>query len=183
MPGAPSVQVLPRSVNPRKFAHQDARLEGTIAAENLDRLRAAVVDVQNTVAVSLHFYIDDGGKAVVKGNISTDVVMICQRCLEQVTQTVNADPCLALVLNDDQSNALPTVYDPWLLDSEDGSANLYQMVEDELLLALPMVALHSKLCIDSALMQSQESKIEDKEKRPNPFDVLEQLKTKTSKLD
>lgn len=185
MPGAPSVVMLPRSVNPRKFAFQDTRLDGKVDPQELQRLADAVVAVCGVIDARLHFYVDDGGKAVVEGGASADVVMTCQRCLEEVTQTVSADIRLALVQSDEQSRNLPKDFDPWLIESEDGTANLYAMLEDELLLALPMVALHEEFCIDSALLSTGElsPQTSKKDKANNPFDVLKQLKTKISKLD
>ena len=186
MPGPPSVQVLPRLVNPRKFAFQDTRLEGSILSAGLERLRAAVVKVHDSIDVKLHFYIDDEGKAVVTGEARVEASMICQRCLEEVSQPLRADIQLALVRSDEQSRHLTKNFDPWLIESEDGSANLHTMIEDELLLALPMVALHKDFCIDEKLLHSKSaSNVTDSETKESPFSVLKQLQkaNKTSKAD
>lgn len=186
MPGPPSAQVLPRLVNPRKFAFQDTRLEGSILSAGLERLAAAVVKVHDSIEVKLHFYLNDDGKAVVVGEASVDVSMVCQRCLEGVAQNLRADIHLALVLNDEQSRGLPKLFDPWLIESDDGSANLHAMVEDELLLALPMVALHREFCIDESLLHTQApNEKAEAEIKESPFSVLKQLQApnKTSKAD
>ncbi len=183
MPGALSKQVLPPSVNPRKFAYQDTLIEGTIASDKLDRFRSAVVIVNGTIDAKLHFYIDGSGKAVVEGEVTAEVALVCQRCLENVSKQVCAKLCLALVKDEEQSKALAKSYDPWLVDSEDGSADLYATLEDELLLALPMVAFHPEPCIDAVLLSAKDPAQKDEEtaERTNPFKVLEQLKTAPKK--
>ena len=185
MSGPPSAQALPRLVNPRKFAYQDTHLQGFVASQALERLRTAVVGMADTVAADLQFYIDEDSKAVVEGEARVEVTMTCQRCLGEVSQTLVADLCLAMVLNDEQSRALNKRYDPWLVDSDDGSANLHTLVEDELLLALPMVAMHETLCVDPESMQSRSPNAKHvcSEKSENPFAVLKQLHSKKSNVD
>jgi len=183
MPGAPSVQYLPRSVNPRKFAYQDTLIEGKIAPTSLNRFSSALVGVNGTIDVDLHFHLDESATVVVDGRASANVVMICQRCLEEVSQTIVAEIKLAPVRDDERSKTLAKIYDPWLVDSEDGSADLYAALEDELLLALPMVACHTEPCIDIALLSAKDLSIDDDqiEKKEHPFQVLAQLKTNAQK--
>ena len=178
MPGAPSKQVLPRSLNPRKFAYQNASLVGLVPNQELVRLGAAVAGLAGPIEASIDFRIDDSGKAIATGSIKASVTQICQRCLEEVSQILTVDLCLALVRSDEESRQLDKVFDPWLVDTEDGSTSFYTLVEDELLLALPMVALHEDLCIDESLLQSRDRTREKQgqEGADNPFKILAQLK-------
>lgn len=181
MPGAPINKVLPQTINPRKFAFQDTQLSGEILAGKLARLNQALSEDHELIAVDLHFHVADNGKAVVAGTVTTTVALECQRCLEPVKTPINIEVYLAPVLTDDQSKALEKHLDPWLIVSEDGSADLYQQLEDELLLALPMVAFHPEQCIDPATLSSRDPNSSEKEQeKDNPFAVLAQLKSDTT---
>jgi uncharacterized protein len=85
----------------------------------------------------------------------------------------------------DEENArhLPGSYDPWILTEE--QADLYAVLEEEILLNLPYVAYHDTPC-GTALMpveklQAEQLKPDVVSDKPNPFQVLKQLKEKTKK--
>ncbi|TOQ06763.1 YceD family protein, partial [Vibrio parahaemolyticus] len=71
----------------------------------------------------------------------------------------------------------PEIYD--LVDlNEYGELDLIQLVEDEFILALPQIAMHDEAdcSVDSNNMVFGELPEEIEEKKPNPFDVLKNLK-------
>ena len=66
---------------------------------------------------------------------------------------------------------------------------MYQVIEDELIISLPMVAYHDHSCIASYLLDNETPSGEDKvaaeqrklgQTKANPFQVLEQLKAVSS---
>ena len=183
MPGAPTNQALPQTVNPRKFAFQGTHVTGTIRAGSLSRLNASLAREHGTIDVALHFHLDAEGKAIVSGRAEAEVSLICQRCLEPVVLPLRADIMLAPVITDEQSKALGKNLDPWLVDSDDGSADLQRQIEEELLLALPMVAFHTEQCIDTALLQSGDGAESKEVKEDSPFAVLAKLKSKSQASD
>lgn len=163
----------PRQGDPRKFAQQGVELEGVIAIADLSRLADAVEGSKGDIQVKLAFGVNEEGKRVVTGNASGDVSLVCQRCLELVTYTLESDISLAIVWDEDAAKALPAYLDPWI--SGEGAADFYEMIEEELLLGLPPVAYHGEPCVDSRLYSSGKP-VEVKETK-NPFKVLEQLKS------
>lgn len=172
MSKAPSENVLPRQVDPRKFAQQRIELQGFIAISALPRLAEALASSEGEVAVDLAFGINDEGARVLTGTAKAEVYVICQRCLEAMPLALEGELSLAVVWDEEQAKSLPKHLDPWI--TGEGSADLYEIVEEELLLNLPMVAYHEEACVDVASFSSGEA--EEPEAAPNPFSVLEQLK-------
>ncbi len=170
---APSEKALPRQGDPRKFAQQGVALKGYVPVSELGRLAEALAIPEGKIYADLAFKISEEGKLVVQGAARAELDLMCQRCLSPVNMPVEADIALAMVRTEEAARNLPKHLDPWILE-QDGVADLYEMVEDELLLSLPAVAYHPEPCIDENLLSSGE-KVEVKPKE-NPFQVLEHLK-------
>jgi uncharacterized protein len=168
----PSAKPLPRQGDPRKFAQQGIDLQGFLPVSELPRLSEALVASDTRAEVVLKFGISDEGKKVVTGTARANLELVCQRCLEPVIVPVVSDIALAIVWSEEEATKLPKYLDPWI--AEEGAADLYTMVEDELLLSMPAVAYHEEPCVESTLFSSGEPATEKVEK--NPFQILEQLK-------
>ncbi|MFL0808903.1 MAG: YceD family protein [Agarilytica sp.] len=172
--GSPS-QRLPKSLNPRKFAYQGLSFQGPIDGSALTRLAGAVDSIGDTSA-SLVFSISEDGKMVLEGKIDSLLSYQCQRCMESMApEAVSIDFKVAIVRNEDEAKSLPKSLDPWLVEEDE--ANVYYLIEDELLLSLPVVANHAHACIEASLMQSGEAVEQEPETdKTNPFSVLAELK-------
>jgi uncharacterized protein len=168
-----SLKPLPKQGDPRKFAQQGISLDGTVAVSALPRLVEAVQDSSGDIQVDLVFGISVEKKKMVTGCATGELTLICQRCLTSVKVPVTSNISLAVVWDEEQAEALPEYLDPWIVG--EGAADLYDMVEEEMLLSLPAVAYHEELCIDSKLLVS--GKPVEVKKTKNPFQVLEQLKS------
>jgi len=169
----PSNKVLPRQGDPRKFAQHGVSLVGVIPVSELPRILDATEDSGSEVQVKLEFTISEERKKVVIGSANADLALVCQRCLEPVTVPVESNISLAIVWDEDAAKALPERFDPWI--TGEGMADLYEMIEEELLLSLPAVAYHEEPCLDSKLYSS--GKPVEVKREKNPFQVLEQLKS------
>ena len=66
----------------------------------------------------------------------------CQRCMGSMAVTLLSRFSLGLVTSDEQARQLPNELEPYLTD--DFSADLWSMAEDELLLVLPPFPLHDR---------------------------------------
>jgi uncharacterized protein len=169
----PSHKALPRQGDPRKFAQHGVTLEGFIPVSELNRILDATESSEGEVSVNLVFALSEERKKVVTGTASAELSLVCQRCLESVIVPVESNISLAVVWDEDEANKLPEYLDPWI--TGEGVADLYEMIEEELLLSLPAVAYHPEACLDSKLYSSGQPVEVKKEK--NPFQVLEQLKS------
>lgn len=89
---------------------------------------------------------------------------------------LSSDNTLAVVWTDEQAAHLPRHLDPLIAPEE--ACNLWQLVEDELILALPAFSYHeTDECKESIAGFSEPAPQGDiGEEKPNPFNVLAQLK-------
>lgn len=172
---------LPKSVDPYRLAEHNSTLEGTIPLSGLTRFREAVLGVDDGAAcsVKLSFYMDAQRRRVVSGELQAPVSLECQRCMGAMRVMLNSEFTLGLVTSDEQAQQLPKDLEPFLTD--DFSAELWSMVEDELLLVLPAFPLHERSeCparedLEAFEPDGSPAEPEGPEKE-NPFSVLADLK-------
>lgn len=176
---------LPKTVDPLKYADQNKVLEGFVEVDQLPRLVETLAGDQGRVAVSLEFDRDEQNLRVLRGQLKTDVAMTCQRCLQPVDKTIESDFTLGIVLTDDDAKNLPRRYEPLLVDPE--TLVLRDVIEEELILSLPMFAYHEQCAGDYVQAQDEgqgeqadetQSAAAEDEAKPNPFSVLSELKLK-----
>jgi uncharacterized protein len=100
--------------------------------------------------------------------------MQCQRCLNPVLESVQADRSFLFVADESAAQALDDeLEDDVLVISRDFDA--MALVEDELILSLPLVPLH-QVCPEALPMSVADPAFEAAAERPNPFGVLASLK-------
>ena len=107
---------------------------------------------------------------------SAEVPLTCQRCLGPVQVTLQLDRWFRLVATEALSEAEDHVCEEDLLALEP-RPSLIELLEDELLMALPLVPMH-ETCPVAVPMASADLPEEDEAApaRPNPFQALAQLK-------
>merc|ERR1712000_157629 len=141
------------------------------------RFSEAVEDCNAPVSYILDFHRDQEGNRVITGSCNTMVVMTCQRCLGHVEVPVVSSFELGLVFNDDQAKQLSRQLEPAEVD-EHGMLELWEVLEDGALLALPSFPVHEQGECELRQPEPAPETTDSDEKRPNPFDVLAQLKQK-----
>ncbi len=156
-------------------ARHDLSLSGSLAVKSMPRLASALASDQGTARVELQAAPDAGGRIVVAGSIHALLVMTCQRCLEDVELEVRAEPRLAWVRSDAEIETLAPEYEP--LVSADGRVALKELVEDELLLALPLVPRHADgACRGMHKAAAHAAPAPEEESRKTAFAELAKLK-------
>ena len=98
----------------------------------------------------------------------------CQRCLSSMSEHLSCDSSLAVVWTDEEAATLPRYLDA-LVETETNS-NLWELVEDELILAIPVVANHPESHCSATQFLRDRTKLAAEKKADNPFQILEQLK-------
>jgi uncharacterized protein len=171
---------LPVHIDPLRMAETGRLLEGGYSLADMDRLHDLLLENSGEVAVSLEFGIDAEGIRYMKGQLQTAVTLECQRCLQAMQAPIDATFSLGLVRNIDAAEQLPSHYEPLLVESD--SLFLRDIIEDELLLALPLVAKHDESqCIDVNQQAVEVAQYNDYErgesKKVNPFVALAALKS------
>lgn len=166
---------LPEGLNPYALADKSTKLVGMISSHRLTRLQEATESLPEGFEVELLFDRDGSGRRVIEGAVDGEVSLICQRCLQACRQPVTGQFRLALVYNDEMAKSLPADLDPllWLPDAQ---LDVAEIVEDELLLSLPMHALHPEGECTIETQFGDEPEAPTEERAPSPFDVLKDLK-------
>lgn len=164
---------LPKRVDPRKLAEREVKIEGVAAVSAMPRLCSLLANDTGNIQVSLSFAVDEQRLRTVSGSAGGSVMQTCQRCLEPVSVDVEAEVNLAMVLNEEQAKNLPRYYDPLIVEAED--VELLSLIEDELILSLPLVAYHEDCSIQTSFGDADEA-ARTQENKPNPFSVLAELK-------
>lgn len=180
--GTPTKQ-LPKWVDPRKFALQCVKLVGIVPEEGSPRLQdASYKGTSSQIYADLQFFCDEEGRRCLGGKLTTTLLLECQRCLEPYELTIATEVHLAVVWDEIQAQALPKTLDPWIIDEE---GDLHSALEEELLLALPAVALHDYECVDASVFSvGDEAEVNRVDaERKNPFSVLASLKPEEQKSD
>ncbi|AKU62304.1 hypothetical protein ADJ80_00240 [Aggregatibacter aphrophilus] len=169
---------LPLTVDPVKDAQRRLDYQGYYSVNQLSRLTESVGKVLSDAQVTLSLFIDPQKLVVMKGHANVDVELNCQRCGEPFIQTVDCEFCYSPVANLDQIDVLPEIYEP-IEFNEFGEIDLLGTIEDELILSLPIVPMHSsEHCEVSVAEQVFGELPEELAKKPNPFAVLANLKQK-----
>lgn len=170
---------LPVRVNPFRLAAQGRELCGVVELSAAARLREALADAPGAARVRFAFTVDESGRPRVEGEISAELSLLCQRCLEPVELPVTARVQAVLVATDAEAGRLQGQCDAVLVEGE--SLTLLDLVEDELLLALPLVPMHASLeaCSPAAreVLSASEHATAAEEERSSPFAVLKTMKS------
>lgn len=176
MVNPPSRNQLPRHLDPRKFAQQGIEVSGQVEVKQLNRACSVLASEEGVIDVTMAFGISEEGFRKVSLELVGVVQPLCQRCLKAMSFSLSSSSELVILWQEDDAKSLPEYYDPWVVG--EGQTDIYELVEDELLLGIPMVAYHDEPCIPAAYLSSGEDEVAQigEQKAPNPFQVLEQLK-------
>ncbi|WP_426689305.1 YceD family protein [Rhodanobacter ginsengiterrae] len=148
--------------------------EGTLPVATMPRLCEALADTEGLLHFELDFGRDELGISYVDVRATASLNLLCQRTLEPFALPVTVDTRLGLIRLERDEAGLPPDCEP-LLVAEDGRLNPRDVIEDELLLALPLVPVNPDSSLPDEVI-SQEPETSGEGQRENPFAVLRELK-------
>lgn len=166
---------LPESIDAASLGTAGREYRGELSLAGMERLGCAVRDIDvPDLDVSLFAGRDAGGVLCLEGRIQGVLHLTCQRCLDSVDYPVQIQFRLALVDSEAAAERLAEAYEPWLL--EDERVVVRDVIEDELLLALPAFPQHAdtESCVLPGYRQDEIESVA--EEKPNPFAALARLK-------
>ena len=167
---------LPNTIQPWKLAEQGARLAGTFSLACMPRLTSMLANTDAQVAVELTADTDEEGIPYLEVHLETTATAICQRCMEALALPLTAHSRLALLRGEAGADTLPAAYDPLVVSGS--NASLVEIVEDELILALPF----SPRCADPTVCQRTPAMPGPSKETPNhPFEALSVLLSESKK--
>lgn len=172
-----------RHLNIEAFAKAGGALQGSEDLAQFDRLleEAQGAGAQNPVRFTAHGLTRPNGATSEQLwlSLSAEVALpqTCQRCLGPVDVTVAFEREFRFVASEEVAAAEDDASEEDVLVSS-RDFNLLELVEDELLMALPVVPKHA-VCPGSVKLQAVDPDfVEEEQEKPNPFAVLGQLKKK-----
>ncbi|MFO1427144.1 MAG: YceD family protein [Steroidobacteraceae bacterium] len=128
-----------RPVDVERLADRRERLEFRVAPAQFPRLREQLDGNAGEVVGQVEFERLQG-VPVAHLVVEARVPLTCQRCMRPVIVPIESDTRVALVEDLDAADRLPTGLDS--VFAEGGRVVLRELVEEELLLGLPLVARH-----------------------------------------
>ncbi len=167
---------LPERVDPHALVRGERTLAGAVPVAALERLRPLLAAHGGELEVELHFGRDDSGRALVTGHVAGAITLTCERCLGGLQRTLDLHLRLGLVDSEARVADVPAGSEP-LVVAQGSRIAPVDLVEDEILLSLPMFPMHAEPC--SALGEGRQAPgaQEQDRQRENPFAVLAQLKS------
>jgi uncharacterized protein len=150
--------------------------EGTLAIASLRRLCGALASTDGEVSFELDFGRDSLGISYVDVRAQASLTLVCQRTLEPFVLPVEVNTRLGLIKLERDEAGLPPDCEP-LLVAEDGRLNPADVIEDELLLVLPLVPINPDSSLpDEVTGYEPEDDTAGDERSENPFAMLRELK-------
>lgn len=165
----------PRHLDVKAFAQAQGHLSGHESLLNYERLAHEAQGLHPDLRVDWQARSElRSGHIWLHLQVAATVPLHCQRCLTPVDVPLQidrwfrfvADEATALAQDDESEEDLLVV---------SRSFDLHELIEDELLMELPMVPLHEH-CPQPVLLQSGNDDFEQAQAdKPNPFAALAQL--------
>jgi uncharacterized protein len=122
-----------------RLSEAEKDVDFTVPLAELPRLRAQLADVAGEVRGRVHFR-RSAGIAVAELTMEGTARLVCQRCLGTLDVGVEASTEVGLIPTEADANRVPEELEPVL--APEGRISVGELVEEELLLTLPIVPLH-----------------------------------------
>lgn len=168
---------LPEIVDAWRMVQAQRSFQGRLPLASLPRLRGSLAATDGDVNFDLEFGKDEIGVAHLRVRAAASLPLICQRTLDVFALPVHVDTRLGLIAREEDEAGLPAGYEPLL--TADGSLHLADVVEDELILALPVVPV--KPGAEQTAHAYGGAEPDDAAEQSHPFDVLRSIKPSKNK--
>jgi uncharacterized protein len=164
---------LPTLIEPKHLALKGCHLKGKVALTKMVRLRDSLCEGgKEHVHIDWLFAVDEQNRPKINGYMQTRLPLLCQRCLQTMLWSIDTKIAFMIITKDEKEDEIPAGYEALTLTST--RVSLITLIEDELILALPIVAIHEKC--PSNEYQLPNSSAPDNTFQNNPFLILAKLK-------
>ena len=154
-------------INNLDFAKKNQLLEGVLSATDCQRLSPLLaLDTLSSLSIQYQIQGDAGAMTLpaLTLRIEAHLPVLCQRCLKPMTFDLSLNYRYVISDNAEEEDANADEVD---FIEPDRAMNLIDLIEDEVIAALPIAPVHDTLCGD---LHRHENKKE------SPFAVLKGLK-------
>ena len=143
-----SQKPLPIRFDPVSFADHERELDGPIATKTMLRLRENVLSPDDMLEAKLSFSRGIYGYPLVSGQVTAWVTMQCERCLDEVRIALKPEINVLVKPEDElvpEKEGEKDADKPDFHEYDGKSLVLADLVEEELLLVLPLVPKHQDI--------------------------------------
>ncbi len=174
----------PAHLDIRSFAQDAAQISGGLPLSKLERLAQDLYLVEADLASKTVQWAATGSSMPIAGGaaqpwlhleVKLQAPMQCQRCLQAVELPVEIERNFRFVKNEEEAMAQDDEAEEELLVASK-QFDLLELIEDEIIMALPMVPLHETCPVKVKLASSAEDFEAAQEAKPNAFAALGVLK-------
>jgi uncharacterized protein len=123
-----------------QLAAQRTRLDREFPIGGFARLRDNLARPEGRAAVQFRFHAA-GAYPALEGAVRARAWLVCQRCLKEFEAALESPVRVAFVARDAEAGRVPDEYDA--VTAPGGRIQLTEFVEEELMLALPLVPMHA----------------------------------------
>ncbi len=159
---------LPTQLKLFNFAKKEVNLLGQYEISDLPRISEIASNKSDKININLSFYLDNDKTPCIDGIISLDIVLVCQRCLDNLPISLKVSFSLAFVRHEKQGEELDSHYEIYV--TEEDELATHDLICDEILLSIPMVPTHDYDCMEVITKQEIVE-----EKAENPFSILKNI--------
>lgn len=169
----------PDWLDPSKAAEGRRRYAGSMPFARMQRLAPLLASTAGEARFSADFEFDQQARVTIQIEVQAELLLQCQLSLEPYVESIQRSSTLGVIGDIAEEAVLPENYEPVLV--QHGRLALLDLVEDELLLAMPQVPRNPRL--DAAQYQvsisEEQAAAAGKEPVRQPFASLaEQLARK-----
>lgn len=166
---------LPTHIDPLQLAKKRMRLAGCYPVATLTRLCDELCDTTGEIEFDWQFAYDDANNATIQGHLRATLTLLCQRCLQPMAWSLDSTVRLIVITAYRNEDDVPEGFES--LELAESPIYLRDLVEDEALLALPIVARHTQCQHNEYQLATADSTIQAAPTpTDDPFAVLTQLK-------
>lgn len=160
-------------INNIEFAQRALATHGTIPVLQFSRLADLLNERSGQVTWKLHGGVDMGGSAYLQLQAEATLALTCQRCLQAMVYPLAVGARYLLVWHETELPASEEEGDDENYLLFQAEMDVLELIEDELLLAIPMAPKHE----DVRCAETGGTGIKlDEYRKPNPFAGLAALK-------
>lgn len=161
-------------IQPKKLANKNGELRYTWLVKDFKRLNGLLFSKLGDIKVHLVGQYDDRNRCLVVAHIRANIQLECQSSFEAIDYKIDSRINYCTVTKEQQIDDLDDEYEALLV--EEGIVDIREVIEDELILALPLAI--SKSNEELELKMSFGEMPKDIEEKKNPFTVLEGMNLK-----
>jgi uncharacterized protein len=168
----PMSEASSKTLNVEPLADEQADLRLSLPLAEFPRVQPRLGGTGGTIDGRVRFR-RDAGFAVAVVEVSGAVPLVCQRCLGLMSWPIEGSAQVALIARESQADAVPEHLEPtW---APGGRISLRDLLEEELLLCLPIVPLHPNASDCKRAAVASEPPAEDRGGVQRPFERLGEL--------